>query len=117
MVVFDKTGTLTQGRMQLASVQPAADVSEGDVLRWAAAAESSARHPLAEAVQAAAQAAGIEMPHSTESATVPGSGVRATVNGQRLASCLSRIQTFLSALLRAFSAQGEDMSRLHGPSA
>ena len=88
MVVFDKTGTLTQGKMQLASVQPSSGVSEDDVLRWAAAAESSARHPLAEAVQAAAQSAGIEMPHSTESATVPGSGVRATVDGQRWASDL-----------------------------
>lgn len=98
MVVFDKTGTLTQGKMQLASVQPSLGVSEDDVLRWAAAAESSARHPLAEAVQAAAQVAGIEMPHSTESATVPGSGVRATVDGQRLASGLLRIKPCLSAL-------------------
>ena len=98
MVVFDKTGTLTQGKMQLASVQPSSGVSEDEVLRWAAAAESSARHPLAEAVQAAADSAGIEMPHSTESATVPGSGVRATVDGQRWASDLSRIKPFLSAL-------------------
>lgn len=98
MVVFDKTGTLTQGKMQLASVQPSSGVSEDEVLRWAAAAESSARHPLAEAVQAAAESAGIEMPHSTESATVPGSGVRATVDGQRWASDLPCIKPFLSAL-------------------
>ena len=98
MIVFDKTGTLTQGKMQLASVQPSSGVSEDEVLRWAAAAESSARHPLAEAVQAAAQLAGIEMPHSTESATVPGSGVRATVDGQRWASDLPCIKSFLSAL-------------------
>lgn len=83
MVVFDKTGTLTQGRMQLVSIQPAAGVSDNEVLRWSAAAESSARHPLAEAVQAAAQEAGIELAHSSESATVPGSGVRAMVDGQR----------------------------------
>ena len=83
MVVFDKTGTLTLGKMQLASIEPTSGVSDNEVLRWSAAAESSARHPLAEAVQAAAQEAGIELPHSSESRTVPGSGVTATVDGQR----------------------------------
>ena len=83
MVVFDKTGTLTLGKMQLASIEPAAGVSDNEVLRWSAAAESSARHPLAEAVQAAAQQAGVELPHSSDSKTVPGSGVTATVDGHR----------------------------------
>ena len=83
MVVFDKTGTLTLGKMQLASIEPTSGVSDNEVLRWSAAAESSARHPLAEAVQAAAQEAGIELPHSSKSRTVPGSGVTATVDGQR----------------------------------
>ena len=83
MVVFDKTGTLTLGKMQLASIQPTPGVSDNEVLRWSAAAESSARHPLAEAVQAAASSAGIELPHSSESRTVPGSGVTATVDGRR----------------------------------
>lgn len=82
-MVFDKTGTLTLGKMQLASIEPAAGVSDNEVLRWSAAAESSARHPLADAVQAAAQQAGVELPHSSGSKTVPGSGVTATVDGHR----------------------------------
>ena len=88
VVVFDKTGTLTLGKMQLASIQPAAGVSEDKVLQWAAAAESSARHPLAEAVQEAAREAGIELLHSSNSGTVPGSGIRATVDGRRQAAFL-----------------------------
>lgn len=88
VVVFDKTGTLTLGKMQLASIQPAAGVSEDMVLQWAAAAESSARHPLAEAVQEAAREAGIELLHSSDSGTVPGSGVRARVDGRRQAAFL-----------------------------
>lgn len=83
MVVFDKTGTLTEGKLRLEATAPAAGVSESELLRWAAAAESSARHPLAAAVLSAAGAAGIEMPGSRDASTVPGSGVRATVDGSR----------------------------------
>lgn len=89
MVVFDKTGTLTLGKMQLASIEPMPGVSDNELLLWSAAAESSARHPLAEAVQAAASNAGIELPHSSDSRTVPGSGVTATVDGQRCRLSLS----------------------------
>ncbi|BDA41935.1 probable copper-transporting ATPase SynA [Coccomyxa sp. Obi] len=84
MVVFDKTGTLTEGKLRLEATTPAAGVSESELLRWAAAAESSARHPLAAAVLTAADAAGIEVPGSRDASTVPGSGVRATVDGSRV---------------------------------
>ncbi len=83
-VVFDKTGTLTEGRLRLEASSPAEGVSKTELLRWAAAAESSARHPLAAAVLAAADAAGVEVPGSRDASTEPGSGVRATVDGTRL---------------------------------
>jgi Cu+-exporting ATPase len=38
-LVVDKTGTLTEGRPRLRAVIPAADVSEGEVLRLAASVE------------------------------------------------------------------------------
>ena len=82
-VVFDKTGTLTEGRLRLEATAPADGVSKSELLRWAAAAESSARHPLAAAVLAAADAAGVEVPGSRDASTEPGSGVRATVDGSR----------------------------------
>lgn len=85
-MVFDKTGTLTEGRLRLEAAAPAAGVSEAELLRWAAAAESSTRHPLAAAVLAAAEAAGVEVPGSRDAATEPGSGVRATVDGLRSGS-------------------------------
>ncbi|EIE25451.1 heavy metal translocatin [Coccomyxa subellipsoidea C-169] len=83
-VVFDKTGTLTEGRLRLEASSPAEGVSKTELLRWAAAAESSARHPLAAAVLAAADAAGVEVPGSRDASTEPGSGVRATVDGARV---------------------------------
>lgn len=64
-VVLDKTGTLTKGRLQLVGVRgaggsdvPAPPGEAVEVLRLAAAAESTTRHPLADAVLAAAQAQG-----------------------------------------------------------
>ncbi|CAM9995210.1 unnamed protein product [Discosporangium mesarthrocarpum] len=54
-VVFDKTGTLTSGKPSVASVVSLADGwTEEQILETAAAVERFARHPLAEAVVAAA---------------------------------------------------------------
>jgi Cu+-exporting ATPase len=52
VVAFDKTGTLTEGKPALAAVEPAAGVSREDVLRWAAALQTTSSHPLAAAVLA-----------------------------------------------------------------
>lgn len=49
VVAFDKTGTLTEGRMRVTDVA-IADASEDDVLRYAAAIEGEANHPVADAV-------------------------------------------------------------------
>ena len=57
-VVFDKTGTLTEGRLSLERCEPAAGVSEAEVLRLAALAESRSNHPVARAILEAAGAEG-----------------------------------------------------------
>jgi Cu2+-exporting ATPase len=85
-VVLDKTGTLTQGKLQLSSVRlpPGADAA-GDsdrVVSLAAAVEASTRHPLADAVAAAAAARGLALPRVSSPSTVPGCGVRAEVDGE-----------------------------------
>jgi P-type Cu+ transporter len=49
-IVLDKTGTVTEGRMRVAAVQPAAGVSEEELLRLAATAESASEHPIARAI-------------------------------------------------------------------
>ncbi|WP_323192276.1 heavy metal translocating P-type ATPase [Halostella sp. PRR32] len=103
-VVFDKTGTLTEGAMELTDVvvfdpddrsgpdssAPAADggrlvdrdrLTEDDVLRLAAAAESGSEHPLARAIVEGAEERGLEVSEATGFENVPGHGVRATVGG------------------------------------
>ncbi|NKY41538.1 HAD-IC family P-type ATPase, partial [Cellulomonas septica] len=54
-VVLDKTGTVTEGRMALVDVLPVAGTTRDDALRYAAAVEQLAEHPVARAIASAAQ--------------------------------------------------------------
>ncbi len=98
-VVMDKTGTLTQGKLQLSSVRVGGGGSsssgsggssgwtreeEDRVVALAAAVEASTRHPLADAVAAAAAARGLALPAVADSTTHPGCGVAAEVDGERV---------------------------------
>lgn len=61
----DKTGTLTCGTPRVTAVEAlGSDISRGDVLALAALAEAGSEHPLARAVVAAAQAAGVAVPRA-----------------------------------------------------
>jgi Cu+-exporting ATPase len=75
---FDKTGTLTVGRPELDRILPTPGWTEDDLLRLAAAAEHSSRHPLADAVRHAAEARGLIPFATTEISALPGAGVSAT---------------------------------------
>ncbi len=81
-LVVDKTGTLTEGKPRLVSVVPAEGVSEKDLLFLAASLERGSEHPLAAAVVAGAQERGVTPGEATDSATVPGEGVKGLVNGR-----------------------------------
>ena len=84
VVLFDKTGTLTRGEPVVAGVV-AVTGDDDDVLRLAAAAESESEHPLARAIVAAARAAGGDLPAASDVRSVTGRGVRAVVDGRRVA--------------------------------
>jgi len=58
LLVVDKTGTLTAGKPVVTDVLTLSG-TESDLLRWAASAETGSTHPLALAVVARAQQAGI----------------------------------------------------------
>ncbi|WP_442942199.1 heavy metal translocating P-type ATPase [Nonomuraea sp. NBC_00507] len=80
-VAFDKTGTLTEGRPYLAEVRVLSGTREG-VLALAAAAEEGSEHPLGRAVVQAAREAGLAWPAAESFEAVPGTGVRARVDGK-----------------------------------
>ncbi|MDU9377024.1 Cadmium, zinc and cobalt-transporting ATPase [Methanocorpusculaceae archaeon Sp1] len=52
-VVFDKTGTLTTGSFRVNSIKPSGEMTEEQLLRYAALAESSSTHPLAASIRTA----------------------------------------------------------------
>lgn len=86
LVAFDKTGTLTEGapRVSVIDVLPAAGITLGEVLQFAAAAERSSEHPIARAVTAAASERSLVVPPACGFSSTPGCGVVATVSGRRV---------------------------------
>lgn len=84
VVVFDKTGTLTTGRPRVARVLPLNGAVPREVLRLAAAAERRSEHPLAAAVVAEAERAGVDAPPADSFRAVTGKGVVAEVEGRKV---------------------------------
>ncbi len=83
-LLIDKTGTLTEGRPQVVAVEPAAGFSADELLRFAAAAESSSEHPLARAIVAAAGLRGLPLAQVSDFTARPGAGVSGRVEGRRV---------------------------------
>jgi heavy metal translocating P-type ATPase len=81
---FDKTGTLTYGRPALTDVLCAPGSDERQVLGYAASLEQYSRHPLAQAVLAAAKAQDIDLAVPTGVSERPGQGLVGDVDGHRV---------------------------------
>ncbi|MFZ4698529.1 MAG: heavy metal translocating P-type ATPase [Candidatus Methylumidiphilus sp.] len=82
VVVFDKTGTLTEGKPQVTDVINISGEADGRMLSLAAAAESSAGHPLGNALIAKARQENLPIPEAERFENVPGHGIGAWVEGQ-----------------------------------
>lgn len=79
-VVFDKTGTLTEGRFEVSRVH-AVGVTEDELLRTAAEAESISNHPISKSI-VSASGAGVDATYVESAEEIPGKGVRAVVRGR-----------------------------------
>ena len=84
-LVVDKTGTLTEGRPRLVAVQAAGDLSEADVLRFAASLEQASEHPLAAAIVSGARERHVEPIVADEFQSLTGKGVVGRVQGRNVA--------------------------------
>ena len=81
---FDKTGTLTRGEPRVSDIVCAANISEPDLLTYAASAESRSEHPLAKAVVRRARESALVLYEPAEFQALPGQGVEAMINGRAL---------------------------------
>jgi Cu+-exporting ATPase len=91
VVVFDKTGTITKGKPEVTDVVGTPNgrmtneqMTNEEILRWAASAERGSEHPLGRAIvdQAEARDAVLAEPEGFQA--IRGKGVRAVVDGRRV---------------------------------
>ncbi|MEZ5790601.1 MAG: heavy metal translocating P-type ATPase [Nitratireductor sp.] len=83
-MILDKTGTLTDGRPQIVSIDRHGDLSEDHILYFAAALDQASKHPIAQAIVAAAQARGIALPIPGSVVETPGEGVAGIIDKRRV---------------------------------
>jgi Cu2+-exporting ATPase len=104
-VVFDKTGTLTLGEQRVVDITAVPGLVTSGALELAAAVEHDSEHPVARAVLISAEEQGLEVPPATQFEALPGRGVRAVVEGRRLAvggpNLLTELQVTPGVELRA----------------
>jgi P-type Cu+ transporter len=87
-IVFDKTGTLTEGKPKVVAISNAGSppaISSDELLRLAASLERASEHPLGAAIVAKAQEEELTLSEPADFQSVPGQGVRGTVEGKRVA--------------------------------
>ncbi|MBQ2713330.1 MAG: heavy metal translocating P-type ATPase [Clostridia bacterium] len=80
-VAFDKTGTVTEGYPKVTDIL---SENEAYLLQRAYAVEQLSSHPLAKAIVRCAEARGVERMEATDFVSMPGKGVSAVVEGERV---------------------------------
>lgn len=80
-IIFDKTGTLTEGRFGVTdTLLFTNDLSEEDLLRYAASVEAHSEHPIAQGIVAA-----VKNPSQVEGfQSIPGKGAQGMVEGHEV---------------------------------
>lgn len=83
-LILDKTGTLTEGRPQIVSIDTHGNMSEDEVLHFAASLDQASKHPIAQAIVAAAHARGAPLTIPENVVETPGEGVAGTIVGRKV---------------------------------
>jgi len=82
IVAFDKTGTLTEGHPSVTLIKLADGFEKDKVLPMVAAVESKSEHPIARAIEAAADS--MTLPEVADFQAIAGFGLSAKVGGKSL---------------------------------
>ncbi|WP_061217388.1 heavy metal translocating P-type ATPase [Leptospira interrogans] len=83
-IVFDKTGTLTYGKPVLKSLESLNMTKENNLLTLAASAEQNSEHPLSKAIVESVKKKGLVLAIPENFETIPGVGISAIVEGNRI---------------------------------
>ena len=110
VVVLDKTGTLTQGRPAVTDVIVSTGVEEKELLRLAASAERGSEHPLGQAIINEARERGIALEEATEFNALPGHGIEARINGNRVLLGNSSLMRDRNFSLDGLEERGQDLA-------
>ena len=114
-VIFDKTGTLTTGELSVTRLIPTEGVEGADLLRFAASAEQLSNHPAAKALLVVAGEANVSLQKPDKFEEVPGKGVIAEFDGDRILvgrEIFLREQGLDPSALKVSAEQAEGMSQL-----
>ena len=83
-LILDKTGTLTDGRPQIVAIDSRNGMAENDILRLAAALDQASKHPVAQALVAAAKARGLALAVPSDVKEHAGEGLVGHVEGHEV---------------------------------
>lgn len=106
-VILDKTGTITLGKPTVVALEPVATLSATEVLQYAASIEAGSEHPLAASILAEAQSKGVSLLKSKRFAALPGQGVSAEINKQKVLFGNAALMTAQHVDYQACAAQLE----------
>ncbi len=81
-IVFDKTGTLTMDQPTIGAIHPCSELTEDDLLMYAAAAEDKNSHPIAKALRQAALERALPRPAVEDAAYKVGYGIKVRISGR-----------------------------------
>ncbi|HEU4495386.1 MAG TPA: heavy metal translocating P-type ATPase [Rubrobacteraceae bacterium] len=110
-VVLDKTGTLTRGTPELTDVVVEDGISEEELLRLVASAESGSEHPLGEAIVRGAKEQGLPLAEAEAFEAVSGGGIRARIEGRRVLVGSRRFLSESGVSEDGLLSKGEELAR------
>ena len=84
IVALDKTGTITEGEPVVTDLIPVEGISETELLTVAYALEQKSEHPLAKAVIKRGQERPVDKLEVQDFTALPGNGLSAVLDGQRI---------------------------------
>ncbi len=105
VILLDKTGTLTKGEFSVTDLLTVDGVSEAELLKFAAAVETTSSHPLARAVVEHAENSAVSYPSVDDVEEVGGYGLVCKLDGVRLLAGSHRLMERESIDVAVFEAQ------------